>query len=287
MYYKISYEKPKDAREFKDLNYLEKILRNKKIIIEEKIDGTLSDNFNEACIELDSYNKIFCLYGENLDVGDFHMLHYFSPSKRIIFDCAIIGDEKKIYLSPEMCINLVFNIGGIFVPILYYGIYPSLQKILKLLNETSIFPNEVNKNLIEVLNNEEKKVLGNRIINFREGIVIKSYKGSEFCEEVESYKIVNLIFEEFLRKYPREKYKQLYLPNIIKPFSYEDFKKYWNENIFNKLGLKINEEEFIRAYENYLQCYNKKSVKECIESNRDNEKYFERLIKKLSLKLYN
>lgn len=286
MYYKIiSYEKPRDIKEFGSLEYLDELLKNKKIIIEEKIDGTLSDSFDEACIKLN--DKVFlCLYGENLDIKNFHILQYFFPSKRIVFDCALVRKNEKFYLSPEICAKLTFSIGKIFVPILYHGIYLGLQEIKRLLNENSIFKNEINRNLFRNLSEEEKKMLGNKRANFREGIVIKVYKGRGLSKRFESYKIVNPVFEELLKKYPREKYNQLYLPNVIRPFSYEEFKRYWSENVFNKLGLKISEEEFIGAYENYLQCYNKRSVEECIKSIKNGERYIKDLAENLLEELY-
>lgn len=281
----ISYDKPKDIRELESLNVLDEKLKNRKIIVEEKIDGYLSDNISDACIEIDK-DKILCLYGENLDVKNFHLLRYFLPSKIIVFDCAIVESDRKIYLDPKICAKLTFNIGGVFVPIVYYGTYSNIYELMKFLGKPSLLPNEINSKLFEILKEEEREMLRDREKKFREGVVIKTYEYIESSINLLSYKIVDEIFEKLLKKYPRDEYKHLYLPNVIKPFDYHNFKEYWEGKVFNKLGLEVNEREFLKAYENYLNCYNKNSIRECIESSEENINYVTNFVNLLLRKLY-
>lgn len=274
----IKYKKPIDVSELEDYKKLELLLKGKIIYIEEKIDGSLSDSFYEACTEFD--NLFLCFFGEKMNVKDFHILKYSSlPSRRVVFDIVVLIKKEKIknnmiYLPPEYSATITFLSGMIFVPILYRGPYISIDEIgAKFLSQPSKFKNKLQSYILKDLHNYSEIKNIERILkcpeNLREGVVIKNYSHGN----LESYKIVNSWFEKLLKKYPREALKiRKSFENTFRIYDINEYKKYWQNNVFAALSLQPSEKEFEEAYYNYLSCYNTNTIQECIEKTEESTK---------------
>ncbi|MEM0476735.1 MAG: hypothetical protein QW367_03845 [Candidatus Aenigmatarchaeota archaeon] len=272
---RISYRKPEEIYEDK---LFEKDI--KKVYIEEKIDGKLSDSFVDSCTEIEK-DLYLCLFAENVNVKDLHVINYESPSTKIVFDGAVLENDKELrYLSPEISSKISFILGYFFVPIFYIG---SLNKeiINKSLNRNSAFKNTINPNLIKIVE-KEGKIKIDKTKNVIEGIVIKIYEN-----EFESYKLVREEFEKIKRQFPREYYNHLKVKNRIRVYSPKEFYSYWEEYVFRPLRSRIDKSLYLVAYENYCHCYNKATLEACIKSiPKENKKPIIKNIKKLISKYY-
>ncbi|MFH7903217.1 MAG: hypothetical protein QXQ19_01975 [Candidatus Aenigmatarchaeota archaeon] len=269
---KISYKKPKEINELKELE--------KNIIyIQEKIDGKLSDSFIESCIKIEK--KLYlCLFGELVNIKDLHVIMYEAPANRIVIEGAILEDGKLIYLPPEVTSKMCLCLGLIIVPTFYAG--PLTKKIIdESLNRDSAFKNTINPNLIKLIK-KENIIKISKTENVIEGIVIKKY-GDGF----ESYKIVRKEFEEIKKHYPRERYNHLRVKNRIRLYDPEEFYNYWEKYVFKPLGLKIDENLYQMAYENYCYSYDKDTLEGFIRSiPEENKKVAIKNIKELLLECF-
>lgn len=271
---KISYKKPKEINELKEL---EKNI--KKIYIQEKIDGKLSDSFIESCTKIEK--KLYlCLVGERVDIEDLHVIMYEAPTKRFVIEGAILEDGKLIYLPPEVTSKMCLCLGLIIVPTFYAG--PLTKKIIdESLNRDSAFKNTINPNLIKLIK-KENIIKISKTENVIEGSVIKKYE-----DGFESYKIVRKEFEEIKKHYPRERYNHLRVKNIIRVYNPEEFYNYWEKYVFKPLGLKIDENLYQMAYENYCYSYDKDTLEGFIRSiPEENKKVAIKNIKELLLECF-
>lgn len=274
----IKYRKPTDINELRNIEELEKNLYGKTVYVEEKIDGSISDNFPSSCAELNNF--ILCYFGEDMDVKNFHLLKYtYLPSKKIIFDVATIPKQKNnvnqiMYLHPEYSTLITFLSGLMFIPILYKGVFKSLKDLtIKFLSKHSKLKNQLQSEIIEGLQSSYDKIYFDSILkkpkNLREGIVIKYYSSGI----LQSYKLVNEWFEKLLKKFPREYIKQrTEHKNISKPYSFDEYVNYWNKNVFKFFPFQIHEKIFEESYYNYLSCYNILKIENCLENIGNNSK---------------
>ncbi|MEM5829930.1 MAG: hypothetical protein QXL82_00220 [Candidatus Aenigmatarchaeota archaeon] len=289
---KIAYDKPIDINEIGKSTAI-KILNDipGPVYVEEKVDGELHDTIT-ACIEKNKY-LLICFFGEKMLTKDVHILTYKIPAKRLVFDIAIFSEnlDNPYYLKPEKAALLTFLTGQKFVPIdkkFNSGKEVSIEILEVLLYMNSNFETFINPKLFEK-NKETFNKLFNEAYNNREGIVIKVY---EKPEKPIFIKYVRDEFEEAKRIFPREKYPYpyFYSENIITPYDYEKFVKYW-KNIFKTLGIyeeatKIAEKlgGMKKIYEQYLENYNLEEVEE-IFSNLNPE--IKNLLDKILNKIFN
>lgn len=215
---------------------IERDLLNKLVYIEEKVDGKFTILRNPED------EKRF-LFAE--DMRQTHTIYYKNlPSRFLIFD---IYKKDYGFLDPTKRMELCLETGLIPVPLIYIG--RILQKnALKTISQihVSAFETELNPKMRKIT--KKSNMLNSQRKNFIEGIVVKLYEDGKLY----AGKVVNPLFEEIIDKLGR--YEDFYHRNIIKPWSYEEYKTYFQKQLMKLKKAHVNF-DLKECYEIYISNF--------------------------------